>query len=316
MLASHVDHNMPLDTAVKRASLLALPPELRLSIYEATLPLLAEVAVTGSLSDIPGQQTRRSVFDGTMALRCCCRTIYRELQAISAEIENTHYKLLSLSRGELMQWLDSFGQPQVARMRRITLGDWAPCKSGLYKDFHFINHGTLEEHMETQSHAAHSNCLSKDEQPGTRHWMKSLGYCWREIKIDIRHLEQDLVRDRVVERWRESIPEANANSKAFGWVPWTLSEAIDEYLSEGDYIKMSECLTGSGTRNERCSKGRRGDVMLYKDYLLDDDGKLDLTPDFISNIHASLPSGRDGLPWIRAKDLQIWRAYCRDVAKD
>jgi len=149
------------NASVVQASLLGIPPELRLSIYNFAWPDLLRkkghepsLDVRGSLCDIPGRPSNTNFRDGPWALLDSCREIRHELVPLIPAIGECVVKLDSLTYPELKEWLALIGETRVAKLRDFSLRGRAHCTQECYKDFHFLTHQeTMERHMQWDYHA-------------------------------------------------------------------------------------------------------------------------------------------------------------------
>ena len=143
------EHDVSVST---EASLLGLPPELRLEIYDISFTELRsnwkETIVTGSLHDIPGQPSQSDLTLGPWALAQSCRQIWRELLPILPAIEKTSIELYALTHEEVRNWVSKFGEQAVERIRHLTILGYAPCISPTAKHFHELRSESLEQHLQ------------------------------------------------------------------------------------------------------------------------------------------------------------------------
>ena len=95
-----------------RASLLGIPPELRLYIYQAAWPDLlnqrqtgeqAHVTVHGTLCDIPGQASQATYRNGPWALLRTCPASEAEALDWLPAIEDCHFEREDLTYPEISE---------------------------------------------------------------------------------------------------------------------------------------------------------------------------------------------------------------------
>lgn len=133
------------------ASLLGLPPELRLAIHDIAFPELRsiekEVIVAGSLHDIPGQPSPSDLTLGPWPLARTCWQIRRELLPILPAIEKTYFELRALTHDEVRHWVSLFGERETERICHLTMLGYAPCKSPAIDQFHELIGETLDKHL-------------------------------------------------------------------------------------------------------------------------------------------------------------------------
>lgn len=148
-----------------KASLLGLPPELRLAIYEAAFPDLASsktVTISGTLSEVPGLPAPE-IDHGPWALLSSCRIINRELKQLMPPVGDIKFIFENLTYPELEGWLSTFDG--VGEMRSFEMRGWAPCHSGDFKGFHNVEGASLETHLQGSCHG----CIElgdEDCEPG------------------------------------------------------------------------------------------------------------------------------------------------------
>ena len=151
--------------ASQKAALLGLPPELRLQIYEAAFPALASektMLISGTLCHIPGLPPPK-IDIGPWALLRTCQVINAELKQLLPPISDIKFIFENLTYSELKDWLSSFAG--IGKMRSFEMRGWAPCHSGHFKDFHYVEGESVERHM----HGDCDGCLElgdEDSEPG------------------------------------------------------------------------------------------------------------------------------------------------------
>jgi len=135
-----------------RASLLGIPPELRLRIYKGLFSHesnnFESYYATGSLCDIPGQRSKYNLRDGPWPLLSTCRIIERELEDYLPSIESSLFSLEYLTRPEIEDWLRMMGKDRVGRLRNLELISYAPCASTRFGLLHEVRPGdSLGSHI-------------------------------------------------------------------------------------------------------------------------------------------------------------------------
>ena len=119
------------DTTVHQPSfsLDIIQPELCLNIYDTAFPELKslgrkEVLVRGSITDIPGQPSKRDISCGPWALVRTCRTIRHELSNILPAIKDVCFILQDLTDSELRSWIACFQAWELEAIRKMHISRW------------------------------------------------------------------------------------------------------------------------------------------------------------------------------------------------
>lgn len=133
-------------STLKQASLLGLPPELRLQIYEAAFPGLVSkrgvyVHAIGTLGDIPYERSKMSMTYGPWALLRSCRLIFHEMSDLVAPVKAAGFVLENMTDAEVDHWLDTFGEESVAKMSRLEICGWSEYYRSEGWDIYYMSDG-------------------------------------------------------------------------------------------------------------------------------------------------------------------------------
>lgn len=132
-----------------RVSLLTLPVEIRLQIYEmaydATFIHSRLEWESGLKLRLQGSSSTRSpsvkLSGSPFTLLRVCRTLYTEVMPMLPPISHVALQFDKFSQEDMLRWLELLSDSQIAQARLFEITGWASCrlKHPLYADGHHMN---------------------------------------------------------------------------------------------------------------------------------------------------------------------------------
>lgn len=177
-----------------RTSLLGLPSELRLRIYEYVFARDgSKVHLMGTADGHRDEIVRRP--SGSLSLPLVCRLIYVEARPMKPKIERVQFSFNDFTLDDAVSYIHGIGDKYAARMRKIEIRAWGGCGAIIRQDNGHIRHlchfhdaeecDGFCELMDRQLYD--SGLLPFDSNPTSSSWRveRKDGRCQRTLIIDL-----------------------------------------------------------------------------------------------------------------------------------